>query len=72
MIGVFAFYATLFESAFEKKISVQIHNIVPRVYNELSFFNLKRATFITNVKKVNSVPNLKTRKFILKTTLQTV
>ena len=67
MIGVFAFYATLFESAFEKKISIQIHNIIPRVYNELSYLNLKRVNIAINIKRITSLPYKRVRKFINQT-----
>ena len=69
MIGVFAFYATLFESAFEKKIAIQIHNIIPRVYNELSYLNLKKTNIVINIKKLTSVPHKRVRKFINQTNL---
>ncbi len=64
MIGVFCFYATLVESTLEKKLNTQTHNIIPRMYNEFSFFKLKQVDMICNYAKVTNFPTKKVRKVI--------
>lgn len=64
MLGVFFFYATLFESTIEKKITVIIYNLLPRVYNEFSFIELKQIHRIVESAKTFNITNKKIRKHI--------
>jgi heme/copper-type cytochrome/quinol oxidase subunit 1 len=66
MIGVFCFYITLLESAFENKLITYTNNLVPRFYNNSSYINFKNINSILNIKKKFNFPNKKTRKFINK------
>ena len=65
MIGVFCFYATLFESTLEKKLVSYLHNLVPRLYNDLSILKLKKINEILNYSKVGCLPKKNIRKFIV-------
>jgi len=56
MIGVFAFYITLLESVFERKLVTLTHNLLPRLYNDYSYARLKKISEILNKKKKNFVP----------------
>lgn len=64
MLGVFFFYATLFESTIEKKITVITYNLLPRVYNEFSFIELKQIHRIVESAKTFNITNKKIRKHI--------
>ena len=64
MLGVFCFYATLFESHLEKKLITLLNSLLPRFYNDLSFFGLKITQFFFNYTNVTIAPNKKLRKFI--------
>jgi heme/copper-type cytochrome/quinol oxidase subunit 1 len=66
MIGVFAFYVTLFESTYEKKLVTQTYNLVPRFYNDYSLINLKRVNELLTIKGKVSFPNKKIRTHIKK------
>lgn len=67
MIGVFAFYITLLESAFEKKLITYTHNIVCRFYNDSVFFKLKSINvYFLNKKKNSNYLIKKIRFFIIK------
>lgn len=67
MLGVFFFYTTIFESTLEKKITIITYNLLPRVYNEFSFIELKQIHRISEYGKLNNIPNKKTRKLITST-----
>jgi hypothetical protein len=64
MIGVFAFYITLLESVFERKLVTLTHNLLPRLYNDYSYARLKKISEILNKKKKTSFPSKKVRIFI--------
>jgi len=66
MIGVFAFYITLLESVFERKLVTLTHNLLPRLYNDYSYARLKKISEILNKKKKTSFPSKKVRIFINK------
>jgi hypothetical protein len=66
MIGVFCFYITLLESAFERKLTVLTQNILPRLYNDISFLYLKKIVLILNKKKQSSFPLKKVRVLLTK------
>ena len=66
MIGVFCFYITLLESSFERKLVTLTHNLVPRMYNDVSYLYLKKINLILNKKKQTSFPNKRTRMFLIK------
>jgi hypothetical protein len=66
MIGVFCFYITLLESAFERKLVALTQNILPRLYNDISFLYLKKIVLILNKKKQSSFPNKKIRTCLTK------
>ena len=66
MIGVFCFYTTLLESTFERKLIVYTHNIIPRLYVEIDFLNLKNLYKILNKLKKVTFPKKIIRKFIKK------
>lgn len=64
MIGVFAFYTTLFESTFDKKLSAISHNLVPRFYKfNISIF-CKNILLILNKKLNKNTPTNTIRSFI--------
>ena len=66
MIGVFSFYATLFESILEKKLTTYIHNLLPRLYNEFSVLKLKKINETLNFLKLSCFPLKRVRRFINK------
>jgi hypothetical protein len=66
MIGVFAFYITLLESTYEKKLVTQTYNLVPRFYNDYSLINLKKINELLVVNGRVSFPNKKIRTYIRK------
>jgi hypothetical protein len=68
MIGVFCFYITLLESSFERKLVALTHNLLPRMYNDISYLYLKKITLILNKKKQTSFPLKRTRMFLNKYT----
>jgi hypothetical protein len=51
MLGVFFFYAVLFESFFDRKLSVNTSLIVPRLYVDNSYLILKNTNFFIKKKK---------------------
>ena len=55
MIGVFAFYTTLFESTFDKKISTVSYNLIPRFYSYKVFIFFKEISLLVSrgSKKIN-------------------
>ena len=66
MIGVFCFYITLLESAFEKKLITLVYNLVPRLYNELANINFKLINLKLIFKKIINLPEKRSRIFINK------
>jgi heme/copper-type cytochrome/quinol oxidase subunit 1 len=66
MIGVFCFYVTLLESSFERKLVTLTHNLVPRLYNDISYLYLKNIVIVLNKKRQTLFPNKKTRSYLLK------
>ncbi len=64
MIGVFCFYTALFESTLEKKLTIYLYNLVPRLYNEYSFFKLKLSNNIFNYIQLTIFPYKKSRTII--------
>ena len=66
MIGVFCFYITLLESSFERKLITLTHNLVPRMYNDLSYIYLKNVNLILNKKRQSSFPSKITRMYLIK------
>lgn len=61
MIGVFAFYTTLFESTFDKKLSILPHNLTPRFYVYNNFIFFKQISLFLKKKLENNLPTKKTR-----------
>ena len=55
MIGVFAFYSTLFESTFDKKVSTVSYNLIPRFYSYKVFIFFKEISLLIGkgAKKIN-------------------
>jgi hypothetical protein len=51
MLGVFFFYAVLFESFFDRKLSINTSLIVPRLYVDNSYLILKNTNFFLKKKK---------------------
>ena len=66
MIGVFCFYITLLESSFERKLITLSHNLVPRMYNDISYIYLKHINLILNKKRQTSFPSKTTRMYLIK------
>lgn len=66
MIGVFCFYTALFESTLEKKLTIYLYNLVPRLYNDYSFFKLKLSNNIVNYTQLTVFPFKKSRTIIFK------
>ena len=66
MIGVFCFYTTLLESSFEKKLTTYSFNLVPRFYNNSSYFCYKNINQILNINNKLLMNNKKTKLFIIK------
>ena len=66
MIGVFCFYITLLESSFERKLITLTHNLVPRMYSDLSYIYLKNVNLILNKKRQSSFPSKTTRMYLIK------
>jgi hypothetical protein len=56
MLGVFFFYAVLFESFFDRKLTVNTSFIVPRLYVDNSYLTLKNTNFFLK-KKQNIIIN---------------
>lgn len=64
MLGVFCFYTTLFESHLEKKLTSLINNLVPRLYNDFSFFTMKLVQKVMYYNMITSLPHKRTRKVL--------
>ncbi len=57
MLGVFAFYATLFEAHMEKKLGIFFQNIIGR-FNKRAFYYLYKAAYYQVLKKAfASIPS---------------
>ena len=69
MIGVFCFYTALFESTLEKKLTVYLYNLIPRLYSDYSFFSLKLSNNIVNYTQFSMFPFKKSRTVISKNIL---
>lgn len=67
MLGVFAFYANLFESHFEKKTTVYLHTIVARFNKRVNYYVYKIVLLQILSKNVTVLPKADTRNYILKT-----
>jgi hypothetical protein len=61
MIGVLAFYTTLFEAHLEKKITYYLFSLVPRLNKRMCYYLLKLIVIQTQLKAVSLIPNKKTR-----------
>lgn len=66
MIGVFCFYVTLLESSFERKLITLTHNLLPRMYHDISYLYLKKINLMLNKKRQTSFPQKRTRNFLNK------
>jgi hypothetical protein len=67
MLGVFFFYAVLFESFFDRKLSVNTSLIVPRLYVDNSYLILKNTNFFLKKKKniiINKLITNKSTKYL--------
>jgi hypothetical protein len=61
MIGLFFFYAGLFESNLEKKVTVYIQNIIPRNNKLINFLNIKKLNNYCTQQKFQIIVNKKIR-----------
>jgi hypothetical protein len=61
MIGVLAFYTTLFEAHLEKKITYYLFSLVPRLNKRMSYYLLKLIVIQAQLKAVSLIPDKKTR-----------
>jgi hypothetical protein len=67
MLGVFFFYAVLFESYFDRKLTVNTSFIVPRLYIDNNYLILKNTNFFLKKKKsiiVNKLLNKNSNKYL--------
>ena len=61
MLGVLAFYTTLFEAHLEKKLTYYLFSLVPRLNKRISYYLLKIINFQTQLKTLSITPDKKTR-----------
>lgn len=62
MIGVAAFYATILESHFEKKITMYLFSLIPRLNKRALYYLLKLINFQSNILESINLPSLSGRK----------
>lgn len=65
MIGVLAFYTTLFEAHLEKKITYYLFSLVPRLNKRICYYLLKIISLQAQTKSLSFVPNKRTRTHII-------
>jgi hypothetical protein len=61
MIGVLAFYTTLFEAHLEKKLTYYLFSLVPRLNKRMCYYLLKIINFQIQLKLLSITPDKKTR-----------
>ena len=61
MIGVLAFYTTLFEAHLEKKLTYYLFSLVPRLNKRICYYLLKIINIQLQVRSLSVTPNKKTR-----------
>ncbi len=61
MLGVLSFYAAIFESHLEKKITYYLFSLVPRLNKRITYYLLKLVSFQAQVSQLLLIPNKQTR-----------
>ena len=61
MIGVLAFYTTLFEAHLEKKITFYLFSLVPRLNKRICYYLLKIINLQVQARLLSVTPNKNTR-----------
>lgn len=65
MLGVVAFYATIFEAHLEKKITYYLFSLVPRLNKRVCYYLLKIVSLQAQQASLAMVPNKRTRTTIV-------
>lgn len=65
MIGVLAFYTTIFEAHLEKKITYYLFSLVPRLNKRICYYLLKIISLQAQQANLGIVPNKRTRTIII-------
>lgn len=65
MLGVFAFYAAIFEAHFEKKITTYFFSLIPRLNKRICYYILKNIVLQEAVKISNNIPGKPARVVLL-------
>lgn len=65
MIGVLAFYTTIFEAHLEKKITFYLFSLVPRLNKRICYYLLKIINLQAQQVSLGMVPNKRTRTTII-------
>ena len=65
MIGVLAFYTTLFEAHLEKKLTYYLFSLVPRLNKRVCYYMLKLIQIQLQIKSLSLTPNKQTRTHII-------
>ena len=65
MIGVLAFYTTLFEAHLEKKLTYYLFSLVPRLNKRVCYYLLKIINIQLQTKSLSLTPNKQTRLTII-------
>jgi len=65
MLGVFAFYAAIFEAHFEKKITTYFFSLIPRLNKRICFYLLKKLILQEAAKTSNNIPSKSARIILL-------
>lgn len=65
MIGVLAFYTTIFEAHLEKKLTYYLFSLVPRLNKRICYYLLKIINLQVQFKLLSVTPDKKTRLSII-------
>jgi len=65
MVGVLAFYTTIFEAHLEKKITYYLFSLVPRLNKRICYYLLKIISLQAQQASLGIVPNKRTRTIII-------
>lgn len=65
MLGVIAFYTTIFEAHLEKKITYYLFSLVPRLNKRICYYLLKIINLQAQTQTLSLIPDKKTRVFIV-------
>ncbi len=65
MLGVLAFYSTIFESHFEKKLTTYFFSLIPRLSKRICYYILKLVVLQDANKATTNIPTKESRLLIM-------